>query len=182
MKRVVRFQFHPNGRWATLSGILLGLSFFIQAVNYLLLQDLQSLGIWKLIVMMVLPMVLEAVWCVCLRAMRMDRAEVFGVIGAVFCLALLLQAFFYRSVFLMVLFILLYLLAGAAMVLITWGFIAHRALGALIFLVIVAMRSLLVILPGGAGGLNWTAFLSDVPGVFTLLAMMVFFGNIKIKE
>lgn len=182
MKRLVNFRFDPNGKWATLSGILLGLAFLAQAADHLLLQELTALSFWRLLVMMILPMLLEAAWCVSLRILRLDRAEVFGVFGAALCLVLLLQAFFWHGIFQMILMIVLLLLAGAAMIMITWGFFAHRALGALIFLLIGGLRVLFVVFHRAGGAWDWLGLFSDLPSVCMLLSMAVFFGNIKKEE
>lgn len=182
MKRLVTFAFDPNGKWATLSGVLLGFAFFAQAVDYLLLHPFQALSTWKLLVMMVFPMVMEAVWCVSLRAVRANKAELFGVFGAVFCLILLLQAFFYHNILLVILFALLYLLSGAAMIFITWGFFGHRALGGLVFFVVGGLRILFVAIHRLNPAPDWQGILSDLPSVCILLAMVAFFGNLKKVE
>lgn len=179
MKRLVTFKFDPEGRWATLTGVLLGVALFAQAFDYLLVRGLQGISVYRLLVMMILPMVLEAAWCFSLRILKLDRAEVYGVFGAVFALILLLQAFFYHTIILTVLFILLLLIGGAAMVLITWGFVPHRAFGALVFFVISGLRILFVLIHRLAGGMDWLGLLSDLPSVCILLVLMVFFFNVN---
>jgi hypothetical protein len=182
MKRLVTFKFNPDGRWAALSGVLLGIAVFAQAFDNLLVKGLQGISFFQLLVCMILPMLLEAVWCVCLRVLKLNKAEVYGVLGAVFALTLLLQAFFYHSVLLTVIFILLYLAGGAAMVLITWGFLAHRALGALVFFVIAALRVLFILLHRLVGGQDWLGLLYDLPSVCILLEMMLFFLELKMEK
>lgn len=182
MIRLVNFKLNPNGKWATLSGVLLGIAFFVQAADHLLLHELREVSIWRLLVMMALPMLLEGAWCMSLRAFRIDRAEVYGILGAAFCLILLLQSFFWHGIFQIVLFIILLLAAGAAMVLITWGFFAHRALGALIFLLLSALRVLLVLLHRLGAAHDWLGLLTDLPSICMLLAMTVFFAGIRKEE
>lgn len=182
MKRLVNFKFDPDGRWATLSGVLMGIAFFAQAFDYLWLRALQGVPFFQLLVMLILPLLLEGIWCVSLRAVRLGRVEVYGIFGAVFCFVLLLQTFFYHSVFLTVIFIVLFLIAGAAMVLITWGFLSHRALGLLIFLALAAIRILFVVLHRFAGGQDWAGFLNDLPSICVLLSLMAFFGDVRLQE
>ena len=181
MKRLVTFKFDPDGKWAALSGVLLGAAFFVQAFDYLLLRDLQD-SFFRLLVMMILPMLLEAAWCVSLRVTGSGRAEAYGIFGGALCLVLLLQSFYYHSLLLTILFIVLLLAGGAATVLISWGFIAHRALGALVFFVIAGLRILFVLLHRLAGGVDWAGLVSDLPSVCILLALTAFFGSLKIKE
>lgn len=182
MKRLTKFVFNPEGKWATRSGVLMGIAIFIQALDFFCLRDLSSVKAFQLTVALVLPLALEAGWCFCIRVLRLNRAEVFGLVGAACCLLMLLQTFFYGSIGLMILFILLFLIAGAGMVLISFGFISRRALGCLVILAVALVRILTVVFHRILGGTNWMGYLSDLPSVCLLLALCCFFGDLKASE
>ncbi len=182
MKRLVNFKFNPDGKWATLSGVLMGLAIFSQSIVYLGLRGVQSVPFFQLLVMLILPVALEGAWCVSLRAIRLGRVEVYGIFGAALCFVLLLQTFFYHSVLLTVIFILLLLTAGAALVLISWGYVSHRALGMLIFGVLCAIRTLCVLLHRFTGSPDWIGFLDDLPAICVLLSLAAFFADVKLPE
>ena len=182
MKRLMKFEFNPEGKWATLSGVLMGIAIFAQALDFFCLRDLTSVKVLQLIVALILPLALEAAWCFCIRVLRLKMAEVFSVLGAVCCLLMLMQTFFYGSTGLMILSIFLLLIAGAGMVLIPFGFIPRLFLGGLVLLVVAIIYIMMVIFHRILGGMDWMGCLSDLPAVCTLLALTCFFGDLKTSE
>lgn len=182
MKRQMIFEWNTNGRWARLSGVLMGVSIFAQAFLHLGLLQPSDLAFYPLLVMLILPLLLETAWCVCLRLIRPKRAEVYGIIGAACCLLLLLQSFLYGSVLLTVLFCVLPMIAGAAMVLIPWGFFPRPFLGGLVLFLVAAIRMFTVASSRFAGGYDLLGFLNDLPSVCVLLALSCSFGGLKSTE
>lgn len=182
MKQLVKFEFNPDGRWARLSGVLMGIALFVRAVDYLGLRGPGSVGLFRLLVALILPLAVEDAWCICLRLIRLRRAEVYGIFGAVSCLLMLLQTFFYGNVLLTLLFIVLLLVAGAAMVMIPWGLLSRRSLGFLILLAVALSRMFVVVLRQLVEGFDWMEFLSDLPSFCVLLALSLFFCDLKAAE
>ena len=182
MKRFVKFKFNPASKWAMLSGILMGIALFAQTLDFLGMRNLANVPLFQLLLMLILPLLTEATWCVCLRLVRCDRAEVYGILGAVSCLLLLLQSFSYGNLLLTVLFVLLLLVAGAAMVLISWGMIPRRGLGFLILFVIALIRIFVVVKHRIHGDYDWMGLLNDLPSVCILLAMTAFFGSLRSEK
>lgn len=182
MKRKMIFEWNTDGRWARLSGMLMGIAIFAQALDYLALRQPGSVAVYPLLVMLILPLVLETVWCVCLRLIRLKRAEVYGIFGAVFCLLLLLQSFFSGSLLLKVLFCVLLLVAGSAMVMISWGFFPRRFLGGLVLFLVTVTRIATMAVSRFVGGHDWIGFLNDLPSICILLALTCFFGSLKPAE
>ena len=182
MKRQMIFEWNTDGRLARLSGVLMGIAIFAQALDYLGLRQPGSVIFYRLLVMLILPLVLETAWCVCLRLIRLKRAEVYGIFGAACCLLLLLQSFFYDSVLLTVLFCVLLVLSGAAMVLISWGFFPRRFLGGLLLFLVAAIRIFTVMISRFVGGHDWMGLLNDLPSICVLLALSCYFGSLKPTE
>ncbi len=182
MKRLVTYKFDPSSKWAVLSGILMGIALFTQVLDFLGLRNLASVPFFQLLVMLILPLAAEAAWCVCLRLIRLDRAEVYGILSGAGCLFLLLQTFYYGNVLLTLLFIPLLLVAGAAVVLVSWGMIPRRGLGLLVLLAVALIRVLVVVLSRLRGGYDWMGLLNDLPSVCILLASTCFLGSLKATE
>lgn len=178
MKPTVDYKLKKESRWLTASAAVMGIAFFLQAFDFLGLRLMQGVGLLDTVVYMILPMLAEAVWCVYVRTGREHTAKTGGIIGAVLCAVVLLQTLFCGSVLLILIGCASCLLAGAALVLITWGFFPHRRLGMLVFAAVAAIRVLLFDVIGLAAGRNWSGLLSALPAVCILLSLMLFFGGI----
>lgn len=182
MKRQKIFEWNTDGRCARLTGVLMGIAIFAQALDYFGLREPGSVAVYPMLVMLILPLLLEMAWCVCLRLIRLKRAEVYGIFGAVFCLLLLLQSFFYAKVLLTVLFCVLLLISGSVMVLISWGFISYRFLGGLLLLLVAVARIITVATSRFVGGHDWMGLLNDLPSICVLLALSCYFVSLKPAE
>ena len=182
MKRLVHYKLRADSKWLNISGVCMGIAFFLQALDYLALRTLQSVPVWQLILFMILPMALEAAWCVLVREKLTPKAEVVGIIGAVLCLMLLAQTMFCGNVLLMVIGAILFVLCGAVLVLITWGFIHHRALGMLVFFAAAVIRVLLFGLLPAVFSVNWRALLQELPALLSIVSIMFFFRGIYAQK
>lgn len=178
MKPTVDYKLKKESKWLTASAVCMGLAFFLQAFDFLGLRLMQGISTLDLIVYMIFPMVSETVWCVYVRTTKQYSAKIGGIMGAVMCLVVLVQTLFCGNLFLLIIGILSCLLAAVTLVLITWGFIAHRHLG---FLVLAAISAVRILLFGAIGfiiDLNWSGILREIPMVCVLLSLMLFFGGI----
>lgn len=181
MKRLVRYKVNADSKWLTFSGVMMGIAFFIQAVDFFALRQLHAVSLLQLLLFLILPMVLEAAWCVPLRLGKQGRAEVHGVIAALMCLLILVQTAVSASVFPMILGIAFCILGAAAAVLITFGFIAHSALGLLVFASVCAIRVLVFALPQFLS-FGYMTLVQELPPVCMILGMMLLFGGIRTAE
>lgn len=182
MKRLVRYKLNFGSKLLTLSGVMMGFAFFLQALDYFALRQLQSVDRWTLVLFLILPMVMEALWCVPMRSEKWRRAEAHGVFAALTCLVLLGQAVFSGGIFSIVLNAVFLVLSGTVAVLITWGFIPHRALGMLVFTAAVAQRLIIVTLSRYAAAPTYMTLVQEIPPVCILLGMMFFFGGIRMCD
>lgn len=182
MERLAQYKLNYESKWLTAGGVLFGFAFFLQALDFLGLRSLQGVSFWQLLLFMIWPMAMEATWCACTRVVRKEMTPVFGIFGAVFCLNLCLQAIFYNGTFLTAISILIYLLCGAAMVLISWGFVPHRMLGILVFGVATVIRLLSLDLVQWLRAKNWAALVYEVPSVCILGGLMLFFMAIHAEN
>lgn len=179
MKRQVRYQLNFESKWLTLSGVMMGVAFFLQALDFFALRQLQDVALWSKLMWLILPMSMETLWCVPLRSELWKRAEVHGIFAAMSCMVLLGQAILTGGVFAIVLGSVFYVIAGAAVVLITFGFIPHRALGMLVFGAAAAMWVLVFALPAYVAAPGYMTLVSLIPSGCLILALTFFFGGIR---
>lgn len=178
MKRLVRYKLNFESKWLTFSGVMMGVAFFIQALDYFALRQLHTVDIWQLLLFLILPMVLEVCWCVPLRSEIWSRAEVHGVFAALICLVLLCQSFLIGDVFASVLMTVFFVLGGATAVLITFGLISHLALGMLVFAAVVVVKVLLFTLPQYVAD-GYISLISELPSICAIVGMLLFFGGMR---
>ena len=182
MKRLVRYQLNFESKWLTLSGVMMGVAFFLLALDYFALRQLQNLTLWHMMLWLILPMTLETLWCVPLRSEMWKRAEIHGVFSAMICLLLLGQTVMTGGVIPIVISSVFYVICGAAAILITFGFIAHRALGMLVFLAATTMWVLVLALPAYLADPGYLSLINLIPTGCLLMSQTFFFGGIRITE
>ena len=181
MKRLVRYRLNFQSKWLTFSGVMMGVAFFLQALDFFALRQLPGVTIWQLLLYLVLPMVLEAFWCLPLRGETWSRAEASGVFCALICLVLLGQTILTGGVIPIIFGAVFFLLGGVVAVLITFGFILHRALGMMVFAAIAVMQVLVIALPRYVAG-GYLCLVEVVPPICMTLAMMFLFAGIHMGD
>lgn len=179
MKRLVRYKLNFQSRFLTLSGVMMGFAFFLQALEYFALRSIHTVDIWSLLLFLILPMVLEAMWCISFRTESWSGAEAHGVFAAVICLVLLGQTILTGGLFNILMGAVFCLVCGATAVLITWGWIPHRALGMLVFAATAAVRVLVFALPHYLTDPSYMVLIRELPMLCMILAMLLFFGGLQ---
>ncbi len=182
MKRLVRYKLIFGSKWLSLSGVMMGVAFFLQALEYFAFDQLSNSDIWNLLLFLVLPMTMEALWCIPLRSETWSRAEAHGIFAAIFSLILLIQVILSCGVFSIVFNSIFLVLGAAAAVLVTWGFIPHRALGMLVSTAVVVQRLLIVTLPRYVEAPDYHTLLQEIPAVCMLLGIVFFFGGLQVHD
>lgn len=181
MKRSVRYQLNFASKWLTLSGVMMGIAFFVQALNYLAFRQLGDISVRQLLLFLILPMSLEALWCVPLRSELWKCVEVHGIFAALVCIVLLGQAIFVGGVLPIILAVVFYLVGAASAILLTWGFIPHRALGILIFTGTFLMWALTFALPAYLAAPGYMVLLDLIPTGCLILSTLLLFGGIRMR-
>ena len=178
MKPTVVYKLRMDSKWLVWSAVMMGIAFFVQAFDFIGLRMMQGISIVQMIVCMILPMLLEAAWCVIIRGNRAEGAKICGIIGAALSILLCVQTILGGGIVLILIGCGSCLLAGAMLVLVTWGFIPYRHLGFLVLAAVVVIRVLLFGIIDYVATLNWTAILLELPIVCILASVMFFFGGI----
>ena len=179
MKRLVQYQLNFQSKFLTLSGVMMGFAFFLQALEFFALRSMQGVDIWTLLLFLILPMAFEALWCLPLRSECWSGAETHGIFAALISLMLLGQAILVGGVANIVMAAVFFVLSAAVSVLVTWGFGAHRALGMLVLFATALVRLLVYVLPVYVANPGYMTWVQQLPPVCMILAMMLFFGGLK---
>lgn len=179
MKRHGRYWINHEIKWITASGVMMGIALFTQALYYFAFTPLQTVSNGELILKAMIPMVLEALWCVLLRVVRLKPAFTFGVLGAVFCVLLVVQAIVFGSFLQILLSIIMYPIAALLLVFIVCGFFPYRLFGFVGLAAVVALRVLFFgfVLRMFRG--QWLQMLEAIPGICISSALWFLFGGIR---
>lgn len=178
MRQIAQYKLNFDSAWLIFSGVLMGLSFFAQAVYFLGIVKLQGLDIFMLCLHLVAPMSLEFIWLLFLRGFKMPVAVVYGVLGILMLSLMLVQSVFYGSLWQLVSCTISLVIGSLALILITGGFFPYKLFGFLIFAGILAVRFLvfdwqIYVLPG-----DWAGLVLEAPALCMLTALTCFFCGI----
>lgn len=121
LKQMVRYRIDPDSGWITASSLFAGLSIFAIALYFFVLTDISELGAGGLIVQVVIPLIWLVAYVVIAKGLRMNNPLVYGGMGAVYCLMMMIWGFQTPTILGSVFGAIFYLLAAAAMVAVTMG-------------------------------------------------------------
>lgn len=143
MAKIKLHKFHMDleGKYHVGTAALMGAAFFLRAAYYFGFTRPESAGVWNLLTFLILPMLLETAFMVMLRGIHLDLPGVYGIMGAVYCLLLILQSFQLGSVLRIVLAIFGFVICGGALVGVGWG-VLSKSLGVTALLVTFGVRLL----------------------------------------
>lgn len=178
LKRIARYELNFDSSWMTVSGLLMGVCFFAQAVYFLGINKLQDLGFFDLWLYLICPMGLEFLWLVSLRGTKIKVAGIYGLLGAAMLILFLVQACFYGGVWDIVSTALYVLIGGGALIFITFGVFPYKLIGMMAMVAILCVRFFVFdwsyyIEPG-----NWAGLVQEIPTLCMMLAVTCFFGGI----
>ena len=180
-KPAVNFTMDLSGKIADLSAALMGAAFFLQAVFYLVVRPFSECSFGETLLCMILPLITAAAWLVLLRLFPLNMPRIFGILAAVVCLLLAIQGFFSGSILRALIGLLWYLLAGAAMVAVSFGFLPYRTLIPAFLLPAAAVRAVILyssyIRPG-----HYLNGLPVLTGLLTVIAICCLSAMLKIKK
>ena len=179
VKRIARYELYFDSSWLTISGLLMGLCFFAQAVYFLGINKLQDLEFFMLWLYLICPMALEFLWLVSLRGTKMKRPEVYGLLGLSMLILFLVQACFYGGIWDIVSTSLYVLFGGAALIFITFGVFPYKLIGMFVMAGILAIRLLVFDWPAYIVPVDWAGLVLEIPTLCMMLAVTCFFGGIE---
>ena len=173
MKRRISYNYSMdfNGRSHFATAALMGAAFFLRAVYYFGFTRPETVGAWNLIIFLILPLLLEAAFMVMIRGLRWNMPGIYGIMGAVYCLLLLLQSFSGGNVLRIILSVIAYLACAAAL----WGIgegLLSKSLTVAVLSVTLAIRFLIFDLSGYIISLRVVAFIREAAALCGLLSLV----------
>jgi hypothetical protein len=159
----------------------MGVAFFLRMAYYFGFTRPEEAGAWSLIVFLFLPALLEAGYMVTVRGLKMNMLKVYGIMGAACCLLLMLQAFTAGGVLRIIFAIPAYLLCGAAVFGVCWGYL-HKSLGVTVLAVVFGLRLFVFDVIDYILKLRFIPFIREAAGLCVLLALMCLLVGLQDKR
>ena len=120
----------------------MGLSFFLRVVYYFGLTNILTYDAGAIILNIIMPLLLCAGYIVLLRAVKLNAPGIFAILGAAFCLMILIWNFSTGDVLRILLSVVFYLLSGLVLLATAGGYIPGRLPSSAIFMVLLLSRFL----------------------------------------
>ncbi|MBE6959277.1 MAG: hypothetical protein E7448_00940 [Ruminococcaceae bacterium] len=175
LKQYDRYIVDFKSKWTTRCAALLGVSLFVRVVYFFGIKNLTECGAGQVIFDMVLTMGLCVGFLVMFSALRRNAPGLYALMGAGFCLLLMISTFSSGNALRIVLAIVGYLLAGTILVITVSGYLPGKLLSSVMFLLPMAVRFLAFDL-GKIGLFTWVIELS---WLLTLASMFCFTRGMK---
>lgn len=179
--KTYRNQMDCDGRGHVFFTAFMGAAFFLRMAYYFGLTRPEEAGAWSLIAFLILPALLEAGYIVMVRGLKLEMLNVYGIMGAVCCLLLMLQAFTVGGVARIILAIPAYLLCGAAVFGVCWGYL-HKSLGITVLAVTVGIRLFVFDVMDYILTLRIIPFIREAAGLCVLAALICLLAGLKEKR
>ncbi len=167
----VRYRLNFEKKGLTGSASLMGVGFFLQALYFFGFGYALTADTSVLVQYLIIPMFLEAAWCMMLRGFYFDGPGLYGILGTLFCLLLTVQTVLSGNILGAVLAILTVLPAAASLLAITGGYLKTRLPGMAIFLLVIGVHLLLC---------RTQPLLLEIASLCPMLSIFLFFMGLEV--
>ena len=140
LKRYDRYLIDFKGKWVTRCASLLGISLFIRVVYFFGLMNVTQCSTAEVLFDMVLAMGLTIVFLVFFSAMKRNAPGLYAILGAVFLVLTMITTFSSGDALRIVLAVLGYGAAAAALIATVSGYLPGRLLSSLLILIPLVVR------------------------------------------
>lgn len=175
-----KYRMDPDGKYHLAATALMGLAFFLRTAYYFGFTRPESIGGFEMAMFLILPMALELAFMVMIRGVKLNLPKVYGIMAAVFCAVLVVQGIMIGGVLRIVLCIIGYVICGAALVGVGWGFLS-KSLGVTALVLTFVVRLLAFDLKL-LTGLRLVAFMREAAGLCVILAMAFLCAGLAEKK
>ncbi len=134
LKQYIRYQIDFRSKWMPCAAILMGLSFFLRVVYYFCFVNIVDCSAGILILHVILPLLLCAVYLVFIRIIRLNSPGIFAILGTVFCLMFIIWSFSSGNIFRILLSVVFYLLCSVVLLGTAGGYLPEKLPIGLIFI------------------------------------------------
>lgn len=170
LKKYNQYQMDMRGKWTQFCGIMMGCSFFLRIVYYFGLINLRDVAGSEIFATMLLGLVLCATFVIVLNYLRLNAPGIYGILGAVQCLLLIIGNFSGGSVLRIVLSILWYTFAAVVLLATIGGYLPGRVFSSVLFFASVLIRFAFFDL-GKIGLLRWVTEAAVLCALLALAAI-----------
>ncbi len=169
--RVKQYRMDMEDRSIAAASMLLGLALFLRMFYYFGLVGIDEIGAWQMISGLILPALVEIGLIVLLKGVRRNAPGLYGLIGAAYCLLLILQTFQYGSVVRTILAIIAYLICGGLIFVCSAGWLM-KEIGVAFLTVTVLVRFFVFELSPYLLSFRLVELVIELAGLFALTAFI----------
>lgn len=134
LRVLVRYRVGFSTKWAAYSTVFAGLSFFLLTFYYFGVQNLLDCSFGEILFSMLLPMVILVCFVVMIRGIHFTVTPIYGILGALYCLSMIIHTFSYDNILHAIFAMLWYVLTALICLATTGGYIANRAYMSIVFI------------------------------------------------
>jgi len=180
LKKYHRYRMQFTGKWERATAIGMGASVFLLAVYFFLMRGLGSIKVGEAVFLLTLPLLLSIAYLVLLRYVRLDSPGVFAILGAVFCLVLMISTFTSGSILRMILGCIWYGFSALLLLACAGGFLPGTLPASLVFRVAFVVRLLFDLKLRSLGA--WVYEASALALILALSCLPMLFVPVKHKR
>ena len=143
LKQYHRCRMDFSVKAAGFAGLFTGAYLFLLCVYFFFLRDLSSIKAGEAVFGLILPMLLCILFIVLLRFVKLNAPGLFAIIGAAFCLLLMINTFSTGNLLHGVLGAVWYILCGLGLIISAGGYLPSTAFASAMFGIGLALRVVL---------------------------------------
>lgn len=181
LKKYNQYKMDMRGNWTQFCGAMMGCSFFLRIVYYFGLINLRDIAASEIFATMLLGLLLCAAFVIVLNYMRLNAPGIYGILGAVQCLLLIIGNFSSGSVLRIILSIIWYAFAAVVLLATIGGYLPGRVFSSVVFFVSIVVRIVCYDL-GKIGLLRWVTEAAVLCALLALAAIPMALTPINKKE
>ena len=130
----VQYRVQFDRCWIRYAAFFTGVAFFLISLVQFGFQNICELPSKDLVLTVILPLVTLAAFMVLIQGIRLQTAPAYGIVGAVYCVFLVIQAISYNGSANKILAVCWYIIAAAVLLITGFGLIPTRLFAVLVFL------------------------------------------------
>lgn len=168
--QIKRYRMDFDGKGISAAGIFLGSALFLRIVYFFGFAHIFDASVGEMLLWLIFPGFLEVVTVALLRAVRYNAPGIYGILGALQCLLLIVMCFSYGNTLRTVLGVIAYFLCGGLIFTCSAGWLS-KGIATLMFAVTVAVRMFVFELPRILGDFHVVSNLLPLASLCVVLGL-----------
>lgn len=140
----VRYRVRFESRWISYSGFFAGLAILLFCVSSFGFDNVSQWGMMDVILSLILPLLLLTAFGVLLCGFKLNSPFVYGIIGTLYCLYMVIRAFSYGGAGNILLAVIWYIVSGLVFIVTFSGVLPLRLISGLFLFIPVVYRLIFV--------------------------------------